>query len=127
MISKFAMLALIRTSISSADSSSSFDIERERTYSITAQCVDYAVDWQMPITIPSSGSSTVIIAAHPLIDDLFSLSGIGEVEITANGTLWSSIIEVNGTTAVRAAVTGGMSIVPLNQFYQSQTNQQFSI
>ena len=94
--------ALIRTSISSADSSSSFDIERERTYSITAHCVDYAVDWQMPITIPSSGSSTVIIDAHPLIDDLFSLSGIGEVEITANGTLWSSIIAVNGSTAVRA-------------------------
>ena len=96
--------ALIITATSSADSLSSFDIERGRTYSIAAQCTDYAVDWQMPITIPASGSITVVINAHPSIDDLFSLSGTGEVEITANGTLWSSTVEVNGSTSVRAPI-----------------------
>jgi hypothetical protein len=94
--------ALIIAAISSDDGPSSFDIERGRTYSIAAQCADYAVDWQMPITIPSSGSSTVVINTHQSIDNLFSLSGIGEVKITANGTLWSSIVEINGSTSVRA-------------------------
>jgi hypothetical protein len=94
--------ALIITATSSSDGPSSFEIERGRTYSIAAQCEDYAIDWQMPITIPASGSSSVVINAHPVIADLFSLSGIGEVELTANGTLWSSIIEVNGSTSVRA-------------------------
>ncbi len=93
---------LISTATSSADSSSSFDVERGRTYSIEAQCADYAVDWQIPITMPSSGSSTVIINAHQITDNLFSLSGTGEVDISANGTLWSSTIDVNGSTSVRA-------------------------
>ena len=94
--------ALVTTVISSSDDYSSFDIDRGRTYSIAAQCTDYAVDWQMPITTPLSGSSIVVIDAHSVVEDLFSINGIGVVEITANGTLWSSTVEVNGSASVHA-------------------------